>query len=259
MNIDNSTTNSPATVACTSGGYPVASPASENQIAAMFDRVADRYDFLNTLLSSNQDKRWRRRLAMMVPYRPSGFMLDVATGTGDVLFACAKQHPEYLEFMGSDISGEMLTLAQKKVEVELPKNAKASWRQMSATALDLSDQTADCISISFGLRNVVDKPKAISEFFRVLKPGGVLLIMEFFEPQSHIFSRMFQFYFRHVLPVIGGIISDRSAYHYLPRSVGSFYKPQELRNALTDRKFQVVEEVNFLFGSCRIVKAVKAI
>ena len=248
-----------------SRSYPVASPASENQIAAMFDRVAMRYDFLNSLLSARQDQRWRRHLARMVPYRPKGYLLDVATGTGDVLFACARQHPEYASFAGVDISGEMLTLAQRKSLTEFQGAAdssndnlgKVTWRQMSATSLEFKDESTDCLTISFGLRNVVDKETALSEFYRVLKPGGVLIIMEFFEPQSHVFSRMFQFYFRHVLPMIGGLFSDRSAYHYLPRSVGSFYSPLALRDALKQAQFILAEEVNFLFGSCRIVKARK--
>ena len=237
--------------------YPVAKPASETQIAAMFDRVAARYDFLNALLSARQDRRWRRHLARMVPHRQGGYFLDVATGTGDVLFACARQHPEYAEFMGADISPEMLALAEKKADSELAPGARVSWRQMSATALDLANEVADVITISFGLRNVVDKPKALAEFSRVLKPGGSLLIMEFFEPASNIFSRLFQAYFHHVLPVIGGIFSDRSAYHYLPRSVGSFYKTDELRQALRQAGLSPTEDVSFMFGSCRIFKATK--
>ena len=231
-------------------------PESEAKIAAMFDRVAPRYDFLNRLLSARQDQRWRRRLAALVPYRPGGRYLDCATGTGDVLLTVAAKHPEYREYVGVDISREMLSLAQVKVmdaEIKQPVQLK----QMSAESLTLPDATFDCVSISFGLRNVVERDQALKEFNRVLTTGGVLLILEFFIPRRGLLAALFQFYFHTILPFIAGFFSDKEAYRYLPQSVGSFYLPQELRQALYQNGFTVETTESYLFGACRLIQAIK--
>ena len=231
-----------------------ARPADEGQIAAMFDRVAPRYDFLNALLSLKQDHRWRNHLASLVPYKPAGALLDVATGTGDVVFTAMSRRTEYTNFTGVDISGEMLTLAGAKAG-ERNLDAKVNFSQMSAEKLDFPDGSFDCVTISFGLRNVVDKETALKEFSRVLKPKGTLLIMEFFKPRSNLMAKAFDLYFHHILPLIAGLFSDRAAYTYLPRSVQAFYNPNQLRGALYRSGFLVNQEISFLFGGCKIIQA----
>jgi len=235
---------------------PIQRPESEAKIAAMFDRVAPRYDLLNRLLSARQDQRWRRHLAALVPYRPGGAYLDCATGTADVLLTVGHKHPEYSELIGADISAEMLAIGQTKVNTSGLKQAVRLTR-MSAEALALPDAKFDCVSISFGLRNVVDRGKALQEFHRVLKIGGTLLILEFFIPKRGLLGAVFQLYFHHILPFIGGILSDRDAYKYLPQSVGSFYTPDELRSALYERGYIVDSVKSYLFGACRLVQAIK--
>lgn len=229
-------------------------PTDEGQIAAMFDRVAPRYDFLNALLSLKQDRRWRGILVALIPFKPAGSLLDVATGTGDVVFAAMTQRKEYAGFTGVDISEKMLALAGLKSHEQKLANM-VQFRQMSAEKLELPDGSFDCVTISFGLRNVVDKEAALKEFSRVLKPKGTLLIMEFFTPRSSVMAKIFDFYFRNILPVIGGLFSDREAYTYLPRSVSGFYSPDQLRGALYRAGFLVNQEVSFLFGACKIIQA----
>jgi demethylmenaquinone methyltransferase/2-methoxy-6-polyprenyl-1,4-benzoquinol methylase len=104
---------------------------------------------------------------------------------------------------------------------------------------------------------VVQRDQALREFHRVLVPGGVLLILEFFIPKRGLMAALFQFYFHTILPFIGGLFSDREAYKYLPQSVGSFYSPDELRQALYDTGFNVEGGESYLFGACRLVRAVK--
>ncbi len=234
-------------------------PESEAKIAAMFDRIAPRYDLLNRLLSAHQDQRWRKALVKMIPYRPGGRYLDMATGTGDVLLAAAKAHPEYAAFLGGDISGEMLAIAGDKAKHARTRDRlqPLEFKVMSAEQISLPDNSIDCLSIAFGLRNVVNRELAIQQFARVLRPGGALLILEFFLPQTGLLGRLFQFYFHSILPTIGGLISDRDAYRYLPESVGSFYTPEALRSVIYKSGLTVSDEVNFLFGAARIVKAVK--
>ena len=231
-------------------------PESEAKIAAMFDRVAPRYDLLNRLLSARQDQRWRRQLTAMVPFRPGGRYLDVATGTGDVLLSVARARTEYQEHLGVDISAEMLALAQKKAKTSGLKPTP-QFRQMSAERLLLPDGAFDCLSISFGLRNVVRRDQAIKEFYRVLGPGGVLLILEFFLPRKGLMAWFFQLYFHRILPFIGGLLSDREAYRYLPESVGSFYTPEAMREALYQQGFTVTSSYSYLFGACRLIQATK--
>ena len=231
-------------------------PHTEQHIESMFDRIAPRYDLLNRLLSARQDQRWRGHMMRRVPTRPQGTIVDVATGTGDVLAAASKSHPEYSAFVGVDISREMLTRAQTKLA---PLGASLTLRQMSAERLDLADDMADCLTISFGLRNVINRRRALEEFHRVLRSRGRLMILEFFLPERGPGAWLFQLYFHHILPAIGGLLSDRKAYKYLPESVGNFYKSEALRKELQDVGFTVVEEKKFLFGACRLFVADKTI
>lgn len=235
----------------------VQAPQSEAQIAAMFDRVAPRYDVLNRLLSARQDLRWRKHLAVMVPFRPGGRYLDVATGTGDVLIASAKVHNEYSTYVGVDISQEMLMRAREKSR-QAGLAGKTEFQKLSAEDLSsLPSEAFDCLSIAFGLRNVVRREEALREFHRVLAPGGVLLILEFFLPKRGLLAWFFQLYFHSILPRIGGLLSDKAAYKYLPESVGSFYELPELREVLYGIGCKVDQVESFLFGACRLVRAVK--
>ena len=234
----------------------MAKPVSEAQISGMFDRIADRYDLLNRLLSARQDQRWRKVLVAHVPYRPDGCYLDVATGTGDVLLAAAAAHKEYNEYHGVDISAQMLKHAELKAD-KAGIGSLSRFTKMSATDLKLPDANVDCLSISFGLRNVVAKRQALIEFHRVLKADGTMLILEFFTPQKGILAWGFNMYFKRILPLIGGLFSDRKAYTYLPSSVGQFYSISELRQIIYDCGFCIDVQKDFLWGACRLIKARK--
>jgi demethylmenaquinone methyltransferase/2-methoxy-6-polyprenyl-1,4-benzoquinol methylase len=233
---------------------PMTRPVDESVVAAMFDRISGKYDFLNRLLSARQDVRWRKIMISMIPTKKDGRFLDVATGTGDVLLAAMKVHPEYATFIGADISKGMLGFADKKAATA-GVSERVEWRVMSAETITEKTESIDCATISFGLRNVVNKERALSEFARVLKPGGIFLILEFFTPTTGLMSKAFQFYFHQILPKIGSLFSEKEAYTYLPKSVASFYSPSELRDSLRNKGFVVEKEKNFLFGACRLVKS----
>ena len=144
----------------------------------MFNKIAPTYDLLNRLLSARQDERWRKKLLSWVPVVSNGAFLDVATGTGDVVLRAKKNLTSYKRFDAVDISGQMLEIAANKSVLKGYEDIR--FERMSAENLRYADATFDCLSISFGLRNVVVKENAISEFARVLKKGGVLLVLEFF-------------------------------------------------------------------------------
>jgi demethylmenaquinone methyltransferase/2-methoxy-6-polyprenyl-1,4-benzoquinol methylase len=230
-------------------------PVVEDKIATMFDRIAPRYDFLNRFLSCRQDKTWRRSLISFIPKGRKLKLLDVATGTADILIEAKRQLGDDVVLHGSDISEKMLALGRTKLDRLGIKTNGLSL--MSAERMEYSDQSFDVITISFGLRNVVDKDKAISEFSRLLKPQGQLLVLEFFAPEKKTLAKAFQFYFHHILPVIGGAFSDKQAYSYLPKSVASSYSIDALTAVMANKGLKTGRIKSFLFGACRIVEGIK--
>lgn len=236
------------------------SQTHEKTIADMFDRIASRYDFLNSLLSMRQDRRWRHKLISWLPPVNEGRLLDVACGTGDILKTAFLNRKDYVNFVGVDISKEMLKLAEKKLNDLGLKNSNQTsltLNAMSAEKLEFPDQSFDAVTISFGLRNVGDKERALEEFKRVLKPGGKLFVLEFFQSKSGILSHLFRFYFHFILPLIGALFSDKKAYTYLPKSVDSFYEIQEFSKILEKKGFLKSRQKIFLWGACVLVEASK--
>lgn len=231
-------------------------PVSSESVAEMFDTIAGRYDLLNRLLSFYQDVRWRRALLSQIPKRQDGILLDLATGTGDVLFAAAKQHNEYQKFHGVDISQGMLDVAGHKLKGHKNKE-KITLDLMNAESLRFDSQTVDTATISFGLRNVVNTRSAVEELHRVLSRDGRLIILEFFPAKNSFLKFIFQIYFHYILPFIGGLLSNREAYEYLPQSVEGFCSINELRKMLFDVGFVRVKSIGFLFGTTQLIIADK--
>lgn len=227
---------------------------SEPAIAKMFDRIANHYDFLNRLLSARQDLRWRRMLVSWLGERDAGQLLDVACGTGDVIYSLAEAEKGFSRFTGIDISENMLALAAKKLA---GLKADVKLHAMSAEELKFSDQQFDASTISFGLRNFVNPSKALSEIHRVLKPESPLLILDFFPNSKKLTGRLFNLYFSHILPHIAGLFSDKSAYQYLPASVKGFYQLDELVEVLEKIGFKPTRKRHFLFGTCILIEAIK--
>ena len=248
----------------------ILSEKSKN-VQQMFDRIAYRYDFLNRLLSARQDVRWRNELVRNLPAKkmieiksPSGLpsmhpaeirpqvLVDVACGTGDVLISVMKQRHDFSKLIGVDISEGMMTAGRQRKEFRNLDGRSLSFKQGSAEDLPLEENSADAVTIAFGLRNVENREKALSEFYRVLKPGGKLLVLEFFQAENSLFARAFDFYFRRILPLIGGIFSDRASYEYLPQSVSSMPLAYEFENMLTARGFLPAIQRKWLSGATRL-------
>jgi len=219
------------------GGAPGTRPAGvrdETEAAAhvreMFGRIAPRYDLLNHLLSLDIDKVWRRRVARRfrgVLQDSKADVLDLCCGTGDLAFAFRRQAPDGAEIVGSDFVPEMLVRARAKAAA-----AKAAVEFIEADALNLPFAPAsfDLVSCAFGFRNLANYECGLNEILRVLKPGGAAAILEFAEPSGKLFGALYRFYFRRILPVLGGIISgNASAYAYLPSSVSAFPSPEALQ------------------------------
>ena len=195
---------------------------ARREVWRMFDRIAHRYDLLNRVLSMRQDVAWRKRLAGLLPERDDLRVLDLATGTGDVLLTLRAGCPRVRSGVGMDMSGKMLAFGKEKFE----DSGQASALQMvrgDAMCIAAADVSFDVVTISFGIRNVLDVDAALREMRRVLKPGGRALVLEFALPANALLRWGYLLYFRNVLPRIGGLVSgDSYAYRYLNQTVERF-------------------------------------
>jgi demethylmenaquinone methyltransferase/2-methoxy-6-polyprenyl-1,4-benzoquinol methylase len=188
----------------------------------MFNRISPRYDFLNRLLSLRQDVRCRRAVASHLPPGDQLVMLDLATGTGDQILHLFDVSKRIATATGMDLAEEMMVIGRKKVESR-GLASRITLRQGDACLIDAPDNSADVVTISFGIRNVLDVPMALREMRRVVRPGGRVIVLEFSLPGNPILRVPYLFYFRHVLPRIGSLFSgDSQAYRYLNRTVETF-------------------------------------
>lgn len=212
-----------------------ATPTGEESrvgVDRMFDRIAHRYDALNRVLSFGLDKGWRKRaLAHLPAPRPSSTglrVLDVATGTADVALLLLDRD-DVASVTGVDVSEQMLSRGREKSAVH-PRGAAVTLQTGDATALPFADGSFDAVTMSFGLRNVVDVDLALRELHRVLTPGGRAIVLEFGTPRAGPFASVYATYRRHLLPRIGGALSgDAKAYRYLDRTIATFPSGEALR------------------------------
>jgi len=200
------------------------------RVQQMFAGIAPRYDFLNHFLSASNDVRWRRlavrKVQEIIGSLPPRRCLDLCSGTGDLALALHRTFG--CDVIASDFCHPMLTRATLKFGTRSVRNVEAD-----ALSLPFADGSFDALTIAFGLRNLEDPVRGLREMRRVLKPQGALVILEFSKPVVPIFGQMFNLYFHHVLPKLGGLISgDRTAYQYLPDSVDRFPPQQELLTLL---------------------------
>jgi demethylmenaquinone methyltransferase/2-methoxy-6-polyprenyl-1,4-benzoquinol methylase len=222
------------------------------EIWRMFDRIARRYDLLNRLLSFRQDIRWRKRVARFLTDIDDQYILDLATGTADQLLYLIENSSQIDRAIGTDLSVKMLEIGRKKVKKE-QLDGRISLEEGSAEKIKYSDNTFDAVTISFGIRNVVSVSQSLSEMFRVLKPSGRVLILEFSIPKNRLMRRLYLIYFRYVLPGLGSVISgDRDAYRYLNETVEAFPYGDDFCHLLVKAGFQNVFMYPMTFGIATI-------
>lgn len=220
-------------------------PAKATSIQSMFDTIAGRYDMLNRLLSLGIDRRWRQTCIKKVLEitKGNGPVLDLAAGTGDLSFTLESEAGGDTEIIAADFSLEMLKVMKKK------KSLNSNIRIVAADSLSLPirDSFLRAIMIGFGIRNFTKRQEALREMYRVLKTDGTLAILEFSLPSQGIFRTFYLFYFKRILPLIGGVFSKRSAYRYLPVSVSNFPNPSEFETTLVKAGFSIIS-INPLTG-----------
>jgi demethylmenaquinone methyltransferase/2-methoxy-6-polyprenyl-1,4-benzoquinol methylase len=196
-------------------------PQNKADTPEMFSTIAHRYDLLNHVLSLNIDRLWRRELVRSAGVSGGATILDACTGTADVAIAFAKALPG-CAVVGVDRSAGMLAIGREKIE-ERQLGDRIQLQQGDVLQLPYADEEFDVVSIAFGLRNLLDYSMGLSEMVRVLKPGGRLLILEFSPPARGLYLKMYDFYLRKIVPIVGGIVSgSRAGYQYLASSIGEF-------------------------------------
>jgi demethylmenaquinone methyltransferase/2-methoxy-6-polyprenyl-1,4-benzoquinol methylase len=216
----------------------------------MFDQIAPRYDFVNRVLSLGLDKRWRRRVIKELGLAASARVLDVATGTGDLAIELAKAVPTG-HVIGLDPSAEMLRIAQQKL-VKRGLDARVSLVEGDAQALPQANCEIDAATIAFGIRNVPDRPKALRELARVVRPGGKIAVLELGEAQPGLFGRAARFHTHHVVPRLGALLSGRREYRYLQASVAAFPPAEEFAQIMRDSGLDVEKVIPLTFGVCTL-------
>ena len=213
----------------------------KEQVRTMFNRIAGRYDFLNHFLSLNIDRLWRRKLVAAVQHEipnrqpENGVIeiLDVATGTGDLAFALSAVKNTHIT--GLDLAEEMLKIAREKA---IRKNTRIEFIQGDSENLPFEDETFHFVSVAFGVRNFEDLRKGLREIRRVLKPGGMVFILEFSVPPNPLYRRIYNFYSEKILPVLASVFSpDKAAYEYLPASVAAFPHGREMLGIIQETGF----------------------
>ena len=221
----------------------------QKNIVNMFDEIAKTYDLANRVLSFGSDIWWRKK-ACEKTYGYYGKkeldrICDVACGTGDMLGFWQREAKdiEIKEFLGIDPSSKMLEVAKEKFP-------NFNYIEAYAQKLPIEDNSCDILSITYGIRNVVERVEAIKEFYRVLKPGGMLVILEFTKREKSSFmDNIVEFYMKKILPLIGGLVSgNKEAYEYLPNSIDNFLTTEHLINELIENGFKIMEVKPFSFG-----------
>jgi len=215
-------------------------PEKARAVQQMFDTIARRYDMVNRVMTFGMDVGWRRRAVASLGLSKGALVYDLACGTGDF---CRELLGAGMRPVGFDFSLEMLRAA----------HLEAAFVQADALRLPVGDGSADAITCGFALRNVVDLARAFDEMARVLAPGGRIALLEVSEPTSRIARVGHRAYFNKVVPLIGGLLSDRAAYRYLPRSVAYLPPPAELLAMLTRAGFADVARIQLFMGSAQLI------
>ncbi len=265
---------------------PHAVADKRSRVKRMFAAIAPSYDINNRLHSLWQDQRWRKKAVKLAMLKPTDRVVDVACGTGDLSLAFARRLAALRnrpignqQVIGIDFTFEMLPIARQK-SLRLARRFGVSdlksqisnlrseisdsrspigYINGDALALPLSDGCADVVSIAFGIRNVQDPAAACREFFRVLRPGGRLIILEFSLPENRVLRNLYNAYFQRILPRTATLISgDRTgAYKYLPQSVNTFITRERMMQMMTDAGFARVQQFPLTFGVCVCYRGVK--
>lgn len=222
------------------------------RVRRMFDAIAPTYERINSLFSFGRDRAWRRELVRLADVRPHDRVLDIACGTGDVVRAF-ERYSGPASVTGLDFSASMLAHAKTR------GGDICEWCQADALSLPFADNSFDVVSCAFGVRNFQNLDRGLEQMFRVLRPRGRAVILEFSRPQNRAIRAIHEFYAGTLMPRAAGLISRDStgAYRYLPRSVVSFCGPEQMRDALVRAGFTDPTAHRLTFGVVHVYRAIR--
>ncbi len=229
--------------------------SKKEQVAKMFDNISLRYDFLNHFLSLGIDRGWRKKaIKLLKPLQPRQ-ILDVATGTGDFALQALSLQPE--KVTGVDISAGMLDVGRKKI-AQRGMSSVIDMVQADSENLPFEENKFDAVTVAFGVRNFENLNRGLTEILRVMKPGALLVVLEFSRPRYFPFKQVYHFYFKFILPKLGSWLSrDKAAYTYLPESVDAFPDGEDFLNILKAAGYKNVSCKSLTFGISTIYTAQK--
>lgn len=210
-------------------------------VQSIFDEIAPSYDLLNRLISLNFDRSWRRKAVSLLALRPGDCAVDLCCGTGD-FFPHIRKKIQHGLLIGIDFSAPMLDRAA-------PKDQEARRILGDATAIPLASASAQAVTVGWGIRNVPDMDLAHREIFRILKPSGQFVSVDMAVPQNPLIARISTWVFRTVVPRLGGLLSNTTAYRYLPESTQRFYSREQLKASMEAAGFTKVQYINKFFGN----------
>lgn len=220
---------------------------------AMFDGIAGRYDFLNRVMSLGLDERWRHKTVAALELGPEARVLDLATGTADLAIRVARQHSD-CSVVGVDPSSGMLDVGRAKL-ARLGLEERIELTVGDAEELTQADNSFDGACMAFGIRNVPDRPRALAEMARVVKPGGRVAILELSEPRRGLLAPMARFHIRVLVPRLGALLSGSSEYRYLQQSIAAFPPPEEFAVLMESAGLRVLGVLPLTFGVCHLFVA----
>lgn len=226
-------------------------------VRGMFNDIAPTYDRLNHILSLDIDRLWRKRVVRIVRKLGAKYIMDMATGTGDLAIALAK-NIEGSTIYGADFSSEMLAVAKQKIEA-LGLAERISLTECNAEEIPLDDEAVDAATVAFGVRNFENQGKALTEMKRTIRRGGHLVVLEFSNPRFALVRWCYRLYSHYILPAIGRLVSKHAtAYTYLPESIDKFASPEAFTALLKEVGFDHIERKSLSLGIAHIYIAHKA-
>lgn len=217
---------------------------------AMFDGIAKRYDLLNRVISFGVDKRWRKKTVAALSLKAGDRVLDLATGTGDLAFDILKIH-DGVQVTGVDPSVEMLKVSHAK-SIKFEYEDRFTTKVGVGEDLPFENELFDGACIAFGIRNCVDRAKALEELYRVLKPNSKLAILELGQPSTGMFQAAARFHIKHVVPRLGSLLSGSKEYRYLQESIAAFPNPELFADKMSEAGFKNVTFERMTFDSCHL-------
>ena len=223
------------------------SSSHARKVSKMFTRIAGRYDLMNRLMTFGMDRFWRRFLVEAADLPDGGRLLDVGTGTGDIVFEALRTDPS-LKVIGADLTLEMIKQGAMR-----PEEQKVGWCLSDALDLPFADSTFDSVTSGYLIRNVMEAGKAFQEQMRVVKPGGRVVCLDTSPVPKNILKPFILFYLKTVIPVLGYLIArDAKAYRYLPESTQAFMEPETLASVMISVGLQDVSFRRFMFGTMAV-------